>query len=87
YRAISYTWDNQPRDRYILIDGKVLWVTRNCDVILRRMQKQKQFLIWIDAICISQANTDEKSAQVPLMGQIYSNAMKVIAWLGDATVG
>jgi hypothetical protein len=37
---------------------------------------------WIDAICIDQTNTEEKNAQVALMPEIYSNANKVIVWLG-----
>lgn len=39
--------------------------------------------LWIDAICIDQANTDEKTAQVALMPKIYSHARKVIVWLGS----
>lgn len=43
-----------------------------------------QSLIWIDAICIEQANTQERSHQVRMMGDIYSNAETVLIWLGDA---
>ncbi|UNI20151.1 hypothetical protein JDV02_006269 [Purpureocillium takamizusanense] len=39
-------------------------------------------LIWADAICINQADVDEKSAQVSIMDRIYSNAAYVVAWLG-----
>jgi hypothetical protein len=43
---------------------------------------------WIDAICINQADLDEKAQQVSMMGQIYSRAGLVLAWLGagDHTV-
>lgn len=37
---------------------------------------------WIDALCINQADHDEKSIQVTVMGLIYSQADSVIAWLG-----
>jgi Heterokaryon incompatibility protein (HET) len=40
--------------------------------------------IWIDAICINQADPIEKGAQISLMGDIYSNASLVFAWLGKA---
>ena len=43
--------------------------------------------LWIDAVCIDQDMTDslkvEKNAQVQLMAQIYSKAIKVLVWLGD----
>ncbi|KAL2073742.1 hypothetical protein VTL71DRAFT_11068 [Oculimacula yallundae] len=38
--------------------------------------------LWIDAICIDQADLEEKSTQVLLMGEIYSKAAAVIVWLG-----
>jgi hypothetical protein len=39
-------------------------------------------LIWVDAICINQNDLYEKSCQVNMMGLIYSNAKKVVVWLG-----
>lgn len=38
--------------------------------------------LWADAICINQADIDEKSMQVSMMDKIYSLATHVIAWLG-----
>jgi hypothetical protein len=39
--------------------------------------------LWVDAICIDQSNsTQEKATQIPLMGEIYSRAGRVLAWLG-----
>lgn len=37
---------------------------------------------WIDALCIDQANLEEKSHQVAFMSQIYSSAIFVYTWLG-----
>ena len=45
-------------------------------------QKQSSVLVWADALCIDQKNTDERSQQVQLMPQIYSNAAFVAIWLG-----
>ncbi|KAK3367008.1 hypothetical protein B0T24DRAFT_534534 [Lasiosphaeria ovina] len=33
-------------------------------------------LFWIDALCINQADEDEKSKQVPRMGDIYNKHTK-----------
>ncbi|VUC33468.1 unnamed protein product [Clonostachys rosea] len=40
---------------------------------------------WIDALCIDQANVEEKKVQIPLMGQLYFKANMVLAWLGEST--
>lgn len=41
-------------------------------------------VLWIDAICINQADASERNRQVALMGKIYTCASNVIAWLGEA---
>lgn len=38
--------------------------------------------LWIDALCINQNSTIERNHQVARMGEIYSHARNVIAWLG-----
>lgn len=39
---------------------------------------------WVDQICIDQSCPSERSHQVTLMGQIYSRAVRTVAWLsGD----
>ena len=40
---------------------------------------------WIDALCIDQSNTTERSHQVAHMGHIYAHALKVIVWLGQTS--
>jgi hypothetical protein len=39
---------------------------------------------WTDAICINQGDIDEKSVQVPRMGELYSSAIRVWMWLGPS---
>jgi hypothetical protein len=36
---------------------------------------------------MNQKDPDEKSEQVPIMGEIYRRATKVYAWLGEACPG
>ncbi|ETS86291.1 hypothetical protein PFICI_00119 [Pestalotiopsis fici W106-1] len=43
--------------------------------------------LWIDAICINQADIEEKNYQVPLMADIYSAAARVLVWLGPGDQG
>lgn len=40
--------------------------------------------LWIDSLCIDQKDNEEKAQQVRLMGNIYSQAVRVIAWLEDS---
>ena len=35
-------------------------------------------------MCINQADSADKSRQIPLMSQIYSSALRVLVWLGDS---
>jgi hypothetical protein len=39
--------------------------------------------IWIDALCINQADLPERGSQVAAMAQIYSLSSRTIVWLGD----
>lgn len=39
--------------------------------------------IWIDALCINQANDTEKEEQVNLMGEIFKGAKRVLVYPGD----
>ncbi|KAL5327092.1 hypothetical protein ACEPPN_004783 [Leptodophora sp. 'Broadleaf-Isolate-01'] len=61
-------------------------VTKNAYLALQdlRCQGQDQVL-WIDALCINQGDNDEQGQQVQQMGSIYSEAKRVIIWLGEAT--
>ena len=49
---------------------------------LRRVQEAR--ILWIDQICINQADKPEKGRQIPLMADIYSKAFRVLIWLGEA---
>lgn len=54
------------------------------DALWRLREKSELPLrLWVDAICIDQDNEREKSSQVTMMGSIYANAERVVAWLGE----
>ena len=50
-------------------------------------EKDRDVVLWIDALCINQENKKEKSAQVARMAEIYSSADSVCVWLGEGNVG
>lgn len=86
YEALSYTWGDEESACRILLNGLPFHIRPNLRDALRRLRQPRSTrIIWIDAICIDQNSTDEKSVQVPLMGKIYTRAERVVAWLGEET--
>ena len=47
-------------------------------------QKDQDLWLWVDAICINQKNTNEKSQQLSRIHDIYNKAYNVCIWLGQA---
>lgn len=84
YEALSYAWGDAADREPILVDDHLCEVTANLAAALRRLRRPDQERhLWVDAICINQADNDEKSHQVNLMKNIYSNAEQGLMWLGD----
>jgi hypothetical protein len=50
--------------------------------ILHLRSPTHSLALWADAVCINQADTEERNAQVAMMSFIYTRALKVVAWLG-----
>ena len=50
---------------------------------LRRRDAER--ILWVDAICINQNDSNERSSQVRLMRQIYQCSTRVVVWLGEHT--
>jgi hypothetical protein len=89
YVALSYTWEPCHPQQQILVDGKNVIIGHNLacylkTVVVKCQKDQKASLQWIDQICIDQHSNQEKSHQVSLMYQIYSNAAIVHIWLGES---
>jgi hypothetical protein len=85
YEALSYVWGDLSLPRVpITCNNQTVDVTPNLlHALFRLRQSQISRLVWIDALCINQAEDVEKSYQVPLMTKIYSAAQCVIIWLGE----
>ena len=84
YYALSYTWGEANITEDIKLSDCSVRVTTNLAAALRRIRCWKEpTSFWIDAICINQNSVLEKNHQVPLMATIYSQAEKVVMWLGE----
>lgn len=86
YEALSYVWGKSSCKKTMIVDGQSLLMSDNLHTILMHLRKPATIrTLWIDALCINQANTIERGAQVSMMGQIYRQAETVICWLGEAS--
>ncbi|EME49951.1 hypothetical protein DOTSEDRAFT_121719, partial [Dothistroma septosporum NZE10] len=75
---------DSPFSRMMLIDGKFMGIAQNLYESLRRLRNHISPLrLRVDAVCIDQSNTEERSAQVANMADIYADADRVLVWLGD----
>ncbi|KAI9772823.1 MAG: hypothetical protein M1840_008705 [Geoglossum simile] len=86
YMALSYTWGDPTVTREILVNGYSMRVTKNVEDCLRVLRDKpyikKGWRIWIDSLCINQADIIERGSQVKRMHDIYNKAWTPIIWLG-----
>jgi len=82
YTALSYTWGTPDKSRTIECEGASLSINENLYEALQRLQSSNHRYLWIDQICINQADVQERNHQVQLMSKIYSSAETVLIWLG-----
>ncbi|KAI1753979.1 HET-domain-containing protein [Xylaria castorea] len=92
YEALSYTWGTRTEGRTLKIRQNTNWASRSnelpiTDNLFRALKRLRYLLkarvLWVDAVCINQEDIDERSAQVAIMAEIYSNASSTAIWLGD----
>jgi hypothetical protein len=85
YEALSYMWGSPASLKLIRINACYVYVREKLWSALNYLRlKIKPRLIWIDALCINQQNVIERNHQVEQMGRIYSEAQRVVAWLGES---
>jgi hypothetical protein len=89
FEALSYTWGSQIDTYPISCNRFSLRIHHNLYNALPHLARRNRVSaetlpLWIDAVCINQADDNEKSVQINLMNLIYKQASKVWAWLGLA---
>lgn len=86
YYALSYVWGQEPQIHQIQINDKGVMIRPNLFQALQRLRERyrdQPRYVWIDSLCINQADLDEKSIQVGRMAEIYQKAKRVHIWLGE----
>jgi hypothetical protein len=91
YIALSYSWGTHAKTQTVFLGASrtSFNISPHLHAALRHLQDQERCVdVWVDAICINQENDLERTAQVQIMAQIYSQADEVRIWLGmDDYVG
>ena len=68
-------------DHSITCNGYRILITRNLFLALRGLRKADKRVLWVDQLCIEQANVAERNHQVGIMLQIYQ-MLQDITWAG-----
>lgn len=83
YETLSYVWKDAAGTEPIWVDGKAASVTRSLFGALEQLRHvDGDSTLWIDAICINQGDSAEKTRQVDMMRRIYSQCRQCNIWLG-----
>lgn len=85
YVALSYVWGEEPPLHTIMLNGFTVAIRPSLYYALRRKRlQQDDVVIWVDSLCINQADLAERARQVRRMAEIYHKAEQVCIWLGEA---
>ena len=86
YEAVSYCWGDATKRFFVVVDGYPVNVPASAEYALRGLRhSHNDRVLWIDAVCINQADINERGSQVALMGNIYSMTSRTLIWLGPET--
>ncbi|PPJ60157.1 hypothetical protein CBER1_11514 [Cercospora berteroae] len=63
-------------------DHRFMRIGYNLHQLLKKVQlEDEETWVWADAVCIDQSSVRERGHQVKLMGDVYAQADKVVAWV------
>lgn len=84
YAAISYTWGSHGSEtRLIRVNGRPFRIRVNLwNLLYHLRQRGESRFLWVDALCIDQANVEERNVHVQFMAKIYRICERAIVWLG-----
>ena len=84
YLALSYSWGEQPTlVPFVVGSHQDFLISLDLHYALRNLRRENQrCYVWIDTICINQADIPERNSQVKIMREVYARAESVCIWLG-----
>lgn len=90
FATLSYTWGDPDITEKIMLNGEEIEVRKNLADALRVYRRlgwfqSSHYGLWVDAVCINQADAAEQGAQVARMRAIFAGSWTTVAFLGEAT--
>ncbi|KAJ3545639.1 hypothetical protein NM208_g2414 [Fusarium decemcellulare] len=86
FEALSYTWGERQRNNAksrMRLNGQDFPIAFNLETALRHLRSEADArALWVDAICINQADIEERNEQISIMRDVYSYSKRVLIWLG-----
>lgn len=87
YAALSYCWGDPKAATNIIVNDVEYPVTVNLADALHQLRSLNVTRVWVDALCINQADEEEKGHQIQYMKHIYSRSEETYAWTGKDESG
>jgi hypothetical protein len=87
FEAVSYRWSSENPITILLNGGRFIVSGSVYEMLLALRSRTEDRLLWIDSLCINQADDTEKGWQIGLMRNIYQSAYQVIWWMSLDSAG
>lgn len=84
--ALSYAWGFEDADKQIYVNDCPFNIRQNLYGFLAIVAVKRLLGVplFVDAVCINQADVGERESQIGMMREVYAGASEVIAWLGPS---
>ncbi|KAI3316471.1 hypothetical protein HD806DRAFT_517477 [Xylariaceae sp. AK1471] len=84
YRTLSYAWGEDTHSKHTLVtpEGTLRLKSSLYEALLRLRHEEATVVLWVDALCINQADETEKAGQIRLLPEIFQHATSTIAFIG-----
>ena len=85
YKTLSYTWGPaaQALHKVVTPEGYITIRESLHSALVRLRPEKDTMVVWIDAICINQADKKEKAKQIRLLPEIFQKTANTLAFLGS----
>jgi hypothetical protein len=87
FQALSYSWGDLTKTKTMHCNGRGMSVTENLYgalLSIRNVGDNKAIsIVFVDSVCINQADLKEREAHLKLMRDIYSSSVVTTVWLGS----
>ncbi|KAH8602031.1 heterokaryon incompatibility, partial [Bisporella sp. PMI_857] len=79
YEALSYCWGDAGITREIVVNSHPMQVTANLEAALKQLaEAESHSRLWVDALCINQADIKGRGEQILRMRDIYAKDQQVV---------